>query len=83
MTLLSIPALYDGTGIRLLEPVPYQKPYRVVVTFIEPIAPDENPVTDLARFWGSFGAWKDDASLDDTIRFIKESRSSRTEPPIL
>lgn len=37
MPLISIPAVFDGTTIRLLEAIPFHKPYRVMVTFVEPV----------------------------------------------
>jgi hypothetical protein len=36
MPLVSVPGVYDGKEIRLLEPSPVQGRYRVLVTFVEP-----------------------------------------------
>ena len=36
MPLVSVPALYDGNNITFLETPPSRKPYRVLVTFVEP-----------------------------------------------
>jgi hypothetical protein len=83
MVLLSVPALYDGKEIRLLEALPYHEPYRVVVTFVEPASQSEQAPPDLTRFWSSFGAWQDDVPAEETMRRIHESRRSRIEPPTL
>ena len=83
MVLVSVPAFYDGKEIRLLEAPPYHEPYRVVITFVEPASPSEQGTPDLTRFWSSFGAWQDDVPTDETMRRIRESRRSRTEPPTL
>ena len=36
MPLVSVPAVYDGRTITLLEAPPSREPYRVLVTFVEP-----------------------------------------------
>lgn len=83
MPLISVPAIYDGKQIRLLEGSPVQGPYRVLVTFVEP-AREQTPSTrDLTRFWASFGAWQDSRSVEETLRDIHQARQSRTEPPAL
>ncbi len=52
MPLLSIPAIYDGNEVKLLEGVPVQGRYRVLVTFLEP---DTGPESgSFARLWASF-----------------------------
>ncbi len=81
MSVISVPAIYEGGEIKLLEKAPVERPYRVLVTFIEP-APDRT-TQDLARFWASFGAWQDHRSAEETLRTIHESRCSNTEPPNL
>ena len=83
MSLVSVPAIYDGKQIRLLELAPVREPYRVLVTFIKPAHEDVTPPRDLARFWASFGAWQDERSVKDTLWDIHEARRSRTEPPAL
>ena len=85
MPLVSVPAVYDGKQIRLLETVPVQGPYRVLVTFVEP-APEEEggtPPRDVARFWASFGAWQDDRPVESTLQDIHKARRSKMEPPVL
>ena len=83
MPLVSVPAVFDGSQVRLLEKAPVEQPYRVLVTFLEPA--DEHGVStrDMARFWSSFGAWQDDRPIEDTLRDIHESRHSKKEPPAL
>ncbi len=83
MSLVSVPAIYDGNQIRLLEAPPVQRPYRVLVTFIEPAQEQAVSPQDLARFWASFGAWQDDRPVEETLRNIHEARQSRREPPLL
>lgn len=36
MPLISVPALYDGGSIRLLEQISVNEPYHVLITFVEP-----------------------------------------------
>jgi hypothetical protein len=81
--LVSVPAIYDGKQVKLLEKAPVEKPYRVVVTFIEPTKEQGESTRDLARFWASFGAWRDDRSVEEIVRDIHQARRSRTEPPCL
>ncbi|MDE3090894.1 MAG: hypothetical protein KGJ80_16075 [Chloroflexota bacterium] len=83
MSLISVPAIYDGKQIRWLEMVPVASPYRVLVTFIEPASEENHPPADLARFWASFGAWQDSRPIEETLREIHSARLSKTEPPAL
>jgi hypothetical protein len=83
MPLISVPAIYDGEQIRLLEAAPVGEPYRVLVTFIEPAGEEESPLNHRDRFWSSFGAWQDDGSVEDTIDTIYRARRSKSEPPPL
>ncbi|MGB8646527.1 MAG: hypothetical protein WCF84_14910 [Anaerolineae bacterium] len=83
MPLLSVPAIYDGNEIKLLEGAPVQGRYRVLVTFLEPEAQETTESGDLARFWSSFGAWQDDRPVEETLRDVYEARHSRREPPEL
>ena len=83
MSLVSVPAIYDGKQIRLLELATVQGAYHVLVTFIEPAHEEVTPPRDLARFWASFGAWQDERPVEETLRDIHEARRSRTEPPAL
>jgi hypothetical protein len=83
MSLVSVPAIYDGKQIRLLELAPVQGAYRVLVTFIEPADKKVTSPPNPARFWASFGAWQDEQPVEKTLRDIHEARRSRTEPPAL
>ena len=83
MSLVSVPAIYDGKQVRLLELAPVQRAYRVLVTFIEPADEKVTSPRDLPRFWASFGAWQDERPVEETLRDIHEARRSRTEPPAL
>jgi hypothetical protein len=83
MPLVSVPALYDGNRIALLETPPSRKPYRVLVTFVEPVDAADVRERIAVRFLGSFGAWRDDRPVEATLADIHESRRSRTEPPAL
>jgi hypothetical protein len=83
MLLISVPAVYDGTHIALLEKPPSRKPYHVLVTFVEPIDAADMRARNTARLLGSFGAWRDDRPVEATLAEIHEARRSRTEPPAL
>jgi hypothetical protein len=89
MMVVSIPAVYDGERVSLLEEAPIEGSYRVVVTFVEPAdagggsraasAQADAAQADAARFEASFGAWQDDRLLAETLREIHEARQSREE----
>ncbi len=84
MPLLSVPAIYDGEQVRLLEAVPIEGAYRVLVTFVEPVDGQGAPPasgTSLDALDASFGAWRDERPIEDTLRDIHEARRSRTAPP--
>ena len=83
MALVSVPAVYDGKEIRLLEAPPVHGPYRVLVTFVEPAGEVAVLPPDRTRFWASFGAWKDERPLEATLGDIHEARRSSSEPPEL
>ncbi len=82
MPLVSVPAVYDGKDVRLLEEAPVEGAYRVLVTFVEPTSGKEPP-RDMSRFWDSFSAWQDDRPIEATLREIHEARLSRSEAPAL
>lgn len=77
---VTVPAIFDGKNVRLLEDSPVNEPYRVLVTFIKP-EPNELVKTQMERFRASFGAWEDDRSVKETINDIYETRKSGTKPP--
>lgn len=83
MPLVSVPAVYDGEEVRLLEEAPVKGSYRVLVTFVEPAPEGEPSRRDTSRFWASFGAWRDDRPIEETLRDIREARTSKTEAPAL
>jgi hypothetical protein len=83
MSLVSVRAIYDGKQIRFLEAPPVHEPYRVLVTFVEPDRDRQETLRDQARFHASFGAWKDERSLEETLKDIHASRRSKAEPPSL
>jgi hypothetical protein len=83
MPLISVPAMYDGKEIRLLEPSPVQGRYRVLVTFVEPARDENAQPSDRARFWRSLGAWQDDRPVEATLEDILKTRRSRAIPPTL
>jgi hypothetical protein len=56
--MLVVHGIYDGKVVRLLEPIQVESPYRVKVTFLEPLGRD-TPTTgedSLERF---IGMWVD------------------------
>lgn len=73
MPLVSVPAVYDGNRIEWLETPPTHRPYRVLVTFIEPADAAEIKVRRLERFWQSFGAWRDDRPVEATLADIHKA----------
>ncbi len=81
MPLLSVPAIYDGEQVRLLEAVPMEGPYRVLVTFVEPVNGQGASPGGGTALDASFGAWRDERPIEDTLRDIHEARRSRTAPP--
>lgn len=83
MPLISIPAVYDGKNVQLLETAPVKGSYRVLVTFIEPTTETETPAQDMDRFWASFGAWQDSRPVEETLRDIRAARFSKSTPPSL
>ena len=74
MSLVSVPAVFDGKEVKFLETPPVEGPYRVLVTFIEPSPARDGEERDMNRFWASFGAWKDDRTTEEIIKDIHESR---------
>ena len=83
MSLVSVPAVYDGNEVRLLESISVEGPYRVVVTFLEPLPGGAGGLREEASFWASFGAWEDDRSPDELLRDIRAARQSKAAPPDL
>jgi len=83
MPLISVPAVYDGTNIALLEKPPSRTPYHVLVTFVEPVDTADMRARNSVRLLRSFGAWRDDRPIEATLADIHETRRSRTEPPAL
>jgi hypothetical protein len=71
MPLVSVPAIYEGEQIRLLEEAPVQGPYRVLVTFVAP-AYTSTTSPDLTHFWDSFGLWQDDRPVEATLDDIHQ-----------
>ena len=83
MSLISVPAVYDGKDIRLLERAPVTMPYRVLVTFVEPATDTTAAPRNVERFRASLGAWQDDRPIEETLRDIFSARRSRGKPPSL
>ena len=83
MPIPSIPALYDGSSIRLLEQAPVSGPYRVLVTFVEPVQEVTSSSSVLERFWASFGAWQGDEAAETIVAMIRQDRHSKADPPVL
>jgi hypothetical protein len=83
MPQVSVPAVFDGERIHLLEQPPVSGAYRVVVTFVEPVNGTATAAPDRARFLASFGAWQDDESAEATVQSLHEARRSKPAPPAL
>ncbi len=77
MPLISIPAVYDGRAIILLETPPSRESYRVLVTFVEPAGAAEVDAFARERFLSSFGAWQDERPIDATLADIRQGRRSQ------
>ncbi|NJN94001.1 MAG: hypothetical protein HC875_07835 [Anaerolineales bacterium] len=74
--MLAVHGVYDGQVVRLLEPVQLEKQYRVVVTFLEPLAEETPSVAEdnLERF---IGMWADFTSEEERVfETILEERAS-------
>ncbi len=70
-----VPGIYDGKVVRLLEPTPVEDPYRVEVTFLEPLVTDTSGVGEdnLERF---IGMWADFTPQEDRVfQAILEERA--------
>ena len=68
--------IYDGKVVRLLEPIQVKNPYRVTVTFLEPIVRDTSTTDEdnLERF---IGMWADFTPEEDRVfQDILEERAS-------
>jgi hypothetical protein len=68
--------IYDGTVVRLLEPIQVETPYRVAVTFLEPIEGGTSTAgkDNLERF---IGMWADFTPEEDRVfQTILEERAS-------
>ena len=76
MSIISIPAVFDGNQVKLLEPAPVQQPYRVLVTFLAPDADAEPPIGSEA-WWAKVGTWEDARPIEATLEDIYGSRRSR------
>ena len=83
MPIITLPAIYDGERVRLLENPPDHRRYRVVVTFLEPEENPESHPADTERFLASFGAWQDERSAKEIVEDLRSARQSRPEPPCL
>jgi hypothetical protein len=74
--MLVVHGIYDGKVVRLLEPIQVESPYRVTVTFLEPLGRD-TPTTgedNLERF---IGMWVDFTPEEDQVfQAILEERAS-------
>ena len=82
MSIISVPARFDGHQVKLLEPAPAQQSYRVLVTFWAPDADAEPPIGS-AAWWATVGTWEDVRPVEATLEDIYGSRHSRREPPPL
>ena len=71
MPLVSVPAVLMGTASRCWKRRPV-RPYRVLVTFVEPADAATLRAHNKARFLASFGAWRDDRPVEETLRDIHE-----------
>ena len=74
--MLVVHGIYDGQVVRLLEPIQVESPYRVTVTFLEPIGGDE-PTTGEDSLEQFIGMWADFTPEEDRVfQAILEERAS-------
>jgi hypothetical protein len=74
--MLVVHGIYDGQVIRLLEPVQVESPYRMTVTFLEPIGRGTSTTGEdnLEQF---IGMWADFTPEEDRVfQAILEERAS-------
>jgi hypothetical protein len=68
--------IYDGKVVRLLEPIQVESPFRVTVTFLEPIERD-TATTDEDNLERFIGMWTDFTPEEDRVfQTILEERAS-------
>ena len=70
----SVNAIYDGTTVRFLEPVPVQGEYEVTVIFKKPIISDKEAYKlELLKYCGIFD--------DDDVKLIEEMKEEQRRVP--
>lgn len=87
MAFTSIPAIYDGKTIKLLEDAPSHEPCRVLVTFIGSKSANvnngrvnNNSEDSWSDFLATFGTWEDSRSTEEIVDDIHNARRSKSEP---
>lgn len=87
MAFTSIPAIYDGKTIKLLEDAPVHEPCRVLVTFIGSKGANvnngrvnNNSEDSWSDFLATFGTWEDSRSTEEIVDDIHNARRSKSEP---
>lgn len=78
MSLVSVPAIYEGGKVELLEAAPVQERYEVIVTFLHPA--QASPDQAWQEFLASFGGWEDKRSAEEIMQDIYAARRSKVEP---
>jgi len=76
MPLVSVPAIYDGRHVRLLEAAPVHGPYRVLVTFVEPERNQAEPRNHRQKFEDLKGIWH---GIDLTFEDIQTAEYKPSE----
>ncbi len=83
MALVPVEAVYEDGHIRLLESPPIHGAYRVLVTFVEPMAGQGVFEQRVQAFQATFGSWHDDRPIEETLLDLHQSRQSKLVPPEL
>ncbi|MBI4790426.1 MAG: hypothetical protein HY782_25630 [Chloroflexi bacterium] len=78
MPLVSVPAVYDGQQVRLLEAAPVREPYRVLVTFVEPTGAPTHTENRSVNLRSLKGVWR---GVDLSLAEIQVAEYKMPEGP--
>jgi len=73
--MIAVSGIYENGTIKILEPVPFNKKVKVIITFLEKIEPENNSVTsDLFNdLIGAIDCRKDGSEKHDDYLYAKEN----------
>ncbi len=72
--MISVQGIYDGKSVKILEKITDKKKFKVVVTFIEEIKPDDSELRSFSAQTTSMGFWenKEENIYQDYLRNKKK-----------